>query len=220
MTDTALLGAPPEGAARPDPVRRALGSLLVDSAYVLTGFPIALVAFVLLVTGVSLSAGLLVLVVGVPVLALTLVVAGGFARLERARVAPVLGRPLRRRYRPRRSGLAAVVDTVADPRRWLDLGHGIAAFPVATATWSLLLTWWAAALGGLSYGLWAWALPDGDGDQRLAELLGWPGRAANVVGNTVLGALALVTLPLVARGCAAVQTGLARLLLDDTRPAS
>jgi hypothetical protein len=78
---------------------------VAGSAYVLTGFPLALIAFVLLVTGASLALGTLVIVVGFAVAALTLSIARGFAALERTRAQAVLGRPISTpAYRPLRPG--------------------------------------------------------------------------------------------------------------------
>ena len=97
-TDTAVL--PPMTAAAsalPEP-RSRLAQLGIDTGYVLLGFPIAIAAFVLVVTGLALGAGLLVIWVGVPVLALTLLAARGLATVERAQLPAVLERP---RARPR-----------------------------------------------------------------------------------------------------------------------
>ena len=215
MTATLIDTAAP---ARPVVHRRGLlGGLLPRSAYLLTGFPLATVAFVLLVPGVALAAGTLVITVGVAVAALTLAIATGFARLERTRVDAVLGRRLPRpAYRPLRPGfVGTVLSAGADPRRWLDLVHGIVAFPVATATFSLVVGWWAGALGGVTYGLWEWALPrDNPDNTTLAELIGLgDSRAADIMLTSGIGLTMLVTLPLVVAGCAAVQTGLARALL-------
>jgi hypothetical protein len=46
-----------------------------DSLYVLTGLPLALVSFVVLVAGLALGIGLLITLLGIPVAALTLNVA-------------------------------------------------------------------------------------------------------------------------------------------------
>jgi hypothetical protein len=197
--------------------RGFLPDLFARSAYLLTGFPLALVAFVLLVTGVSVAAGTLVIVVGFAVAALTLGIARGFARIERARVDAVVGERMPRpAYQPLRPGvLGAVLSAGADPRRWLDLLHGIVAFPIATATFGLVVGWWAGALGGVTYGLWEWALPRDDPDNTsLAELIGLgDSRTADILLVSGLGVAALATLPLVVAGCAAVQTGIARALL-------
>lgn len=199
--------------------RGFLPDMLARSAYLLTGLPLALAAFVLLVTGVAVAAGTLVIVVGVAVAALTLAIARGFARIERARVDAVVGERMPRpAYRPLRPGvLGAVLSAGADPRRWLDLLHGIVAFPVAATTFALVLSWWAVALGGLTYGLWEWALPRDAADPdntTLAELIGLGDtRTADILLVTGLGVAALATLPLVVAACAAVQTGIARALL-------
>lgn len=199
--------------------RGFLPDLLARSAYLLTGFPLALVAFVLLVTGAAVAAGTLVIVLGVAVAALTLGIARGFARIERARVDAVTGERMPRpAYQPLRPGvLGAVLSAGADPRRWLDLLHGIVAFPIATTTFSLVLSWWAGALGGVTYALWEWSLPRDAADPdntNLAELVGLgDSRTADVLLVTGLGVVALVTLPLVVAACSAVQTGIARALL-------
>jgi hypothetical protein len=204
--------------AAPATRRSWVGDLLAGSAYLITGFPLALAAFVLLVTGTAVGLGTLVIVVGFAVLALTLAVARGFAALERSRVDLALGRRLPRpAYRPLRDGtVGGVLSAGADPRRWLDLVHGIVAFPVAVATFALTVAWWSAALGGTGYVLWEWALPrDNPEDTTLAELIGLgDGRGPDILLTTGMGLFALVTLPLVVRGCVAVQTGIARALLS------
>lgn len=200
--------------------RPLVTDLLAGSAYVLTGLPLAVIAFALLLTGVAAGLGTLVVVVGFAVLALTLAIAQGFAALERSRVDLVLGRRLPRpTYRPLRDGAVGGVQSAgADPRRWLDLVHGIVAFPIALATFVITTVWWAVALSGTGYVLWEWALPRDDPDNTsLAELIGLgDGRMPDILLTTGIGLFALVTLPLVVRGCVAVQTGLARALLGGT----
>ena len=94
-TDTAVLPSmsSPAPTASPRPPSR-LRQLGVDTAYTLTGFPVAIASFVVVVTGLALGAGLLVVWVGVAVLAATLVAARGFATLERAWLPAVLGQPV------------------------------------------------------------------------------------------------------------------------------
>src|SRR4051812_34086193 len=69
-------------------VVRRLGN---DTQYVLVGFPIGIVTISLLMTGFGLGAGMLVTVLGLPILVATLFAARGFAVLERLRAASVLG---------------------------------------------------------------------------------------------------------------------------------
>lgn len=79
------------------PVRGLVRQLLRDSGYVLFSLPLALVGFVLAVAGISLTAGLLVTTLGLPVLTGTLYAARGLADLERLRLPAVLRQP---RVRP------------------------------------------------------------------------------------------------------------------------
>jgi hypothetical protein len=189
-----------------------------SAGYVLTGFPLAVAAFVLLVTGFAVGIGTLAITIGIGVLAGTLAAARTFARVERSRLDALLGvRMPRPAYRTPRGGrFGRAVSAGADPRRWLDLLHGIVAFPVAVATFSIVVTWFAAAVGGLGYVLWEWSLPRGGDNHSLAYYIGLGnGRTADILLITGLGAVAALTLPWVVRGCAAVQAGLAWALLAD-----
>jgi hypothetical protein len=189
-----------------------------SAGYVLTGFPLAVAAFVLLLTGFAVGIGTLAITIGIAVLAGTLAAARVLAQVERSRLDALFGfRTRRPAYRiPRGGKLGRAVSAGADPRRWLDLLHGIVAFPVAVATFSIVVTWFAGAIGGLGYVLWEWSLSRGPDNHSLAYFLGLgDGRTADILLTTALGAVMAVTLPWVVRGCAAVQAGLAWALLTD-----
>ena len=201
----------------PTPARPRL-RVAESTGYVLTGFPVAVAAFVVLLPGLALGLGTLPIVLGVAVLALTLYAARGFATLERARL-DLLWRTRvpRPAYRPVGQGGPGrvVLAAGADPRRWLDLAHGIVGFPVAVATFGIVVGWFAGAVGGLSYVLWEWSLPRNGEDETLAQLIGLgDGRLPDVLLTTALGAVLAVTFPFVVRGCAAVQAGLAWVFLS------
>src|SRR5215468_10953172 len=74
------------------PAQRMLRQLGHDTVYVLIGFPLAIAAFTIIITGLSAGGGLLVTIIGLPVLVATLYAARGFAHLERARIRPILRR--------------------------------------------------------------------------------------------------------------------------------
>ena len=204
--------APPIPAAPP---RLRVGR---SAGYVLTGFPLAVVAFVLLLTGFAVGIGTLAITIGIVVLAGTLAAARVFAGVERTRLDALFGfRTPRPAYRTPRGGrFGRAVSAGADPRRWLDLLHGIVSFPVAVATFAIVVAWFAAAAVGLGYVLWEWSVPRGPDEHSLAYYIGLgDGRTADVLLTTGLGAVAALTLPWVVRGCAAVQAGLAWALLAD-----
>jgi hypothetical protein len=207
-------------ATQAPPVPTATPRLRVgpSAGYVLTGFPLAVAAFVLLLTGFAVGISTLAITIGIAVLAGTLAAARVLARVERSRLDALFGfRTPRPAYRvPRGGKLGRAVSAGADPRRWLDLLHGIVAFPVAVATFSIVVAWFAGAIGGLGYVLWEWSLPRGPDNHSLAYLLGLgDGRTADILLTTALGAVMAVTLPWVVRGCAAMQAGLAWALLTD-----
>jgi hypothetical protein len=189
-----------------------------SAAYVVTGFPLAVVSFVLLVAGFSVGVSTLAITVGFAVLAGTLGAARAFAGIERTRLEAFYGtRMPRPAYRTPHGGrLGRALSAGADPRRWLDLLHGILGFPVAVATFAVVVSWFAAAVGGLGYVLWEWSVPRGADNHSLAYYMGLgDGRTADVLLTTGLGAVAALALPWVVRGCAAVQARLAWSLLAD-----
>ncbi|MFC0007257.1 sensor histidine kinase [Micromonospora siamensis] len=202
----------------PTPLRGTARQLLRDSGYVLLGLPLAIAGFAAAVVGISLSAGLLVTTLGLPVLAGTLYVARALADVERFRLPAVLRQP---RVRPDYLAPPAgggywrrVFIPMRDAQSWLDLAHGLFKLPVALLTLVPLVVWWALALTGTLYWAYDWAIPRGPDDQDLSQLLGMgDGATARIALNTAIGLFALLTLPLMARGCALLQASFARALL-------
>src|SRR3954471_14688432 len=81
-------------------VSRTLRQIGNDSAYLILGFPIALAGYIVVFTLFSVGAGMLVTVVGIPIMVGALYAARAFADLERLRLPAVLNRPAPRpRYR-------------------------------------------------------------------------------------------------------------------------
>ncbi|MFU8853378.1 sensor histidine kinase [Micromonospora sp. SL1-18] len=194
------------------------GQLLRDSGYVLFGLPLALVGFVVAVAGIALTAGLLVTTLGLPVLAGTLYAVRALADLERLRLPAVLRQPrVRPVYLapgPKAGYWRRILTPMRDPQSWLDLLHAFVKLLVSLPTFVVLLVWWAVAVGGTLYFTYDWAIPHGPGQQDLSELLGMGvGPVPRIALNTSFGVFCLFTLPLVARGCARIQAGLARSLL-------
>ena len=212
MTTTTLTASHP-GADMNHNVFAQLGR---DAAYLLTGFPIAVVSFSVLVTGLSTGLGLLITLLGIPVLVVTLQVARLFAAVERWRVELVTGTAVRAAYRPldlQGGWLRRWWDRLRDTQAWLDALHGMLVFPLATVTWSIAVTWIAGAGGGLTYWLWSRALPDDPDNETLTSLLDlpWP----EWVTQLFLGGLLLITLIPVLRGCTWVHTTFSSSLLGN-----
>jgi signal transduction histidine kinase len=213
-SDTAVL---PTSTA-PSVRRGPLAQLGADSAYNLIRFPIGIAAFVAVVTGLSVGAGLLVIWVGLAVLALALVVARGFAMVERAMIPAVLGHevPQPVYLRPEGSRVRQLLTPLRDPQTWLDSLHGIVAFPFAILGFVVTVTFWSAALGGLTYFAWDWSLPRGPGNDNLPELLGFDNTTGTRIAfYTVVGVLFAVILPFAVRGTALLQAQVSRALLTS-----
>jgi signal transduction histidine kinase len=196
-----------------------LRQLGVDTQFILLGFPLGIITIVLCMVGFSLGLGLAVLWVGVPLLMVTLMTARGFAALERARIAPVLRRrmPDPVYKRPSAPGFwRRVLTPIADGQSWLDLLHGVFRFIPSTFAFSVAVTWWAGALGGLTYVLWEWSIPRGPDNTDLPQLLGmgdaW---ATRVIFYTAAGVFFAGTLYPVVRGVALLEALFGRALLSS-----
>lgn len=193
----------------PQPMRRKsrpgwLARLLTDSAYTLMGLPSAIVIFTVLVVGWTLGVGTAITIFGLPILTGTLYVARFFAESERRALARVVDVPAvtirYARAEPSATWWRRVLTPLGDSRYWLDFGHGILSLFTSLVSFSLVLTWWLATVSGLLYPLWFWALPDGNDDQRLHELIGLPDTAAYELGFYGLtGVVFAVTLPMIVR---------------------
>ncbi|MFI7602623.1 sensor histidine kinase [Actinoplanes sp. NPDC049681] len=201
------------------PVRRLVRQIGLDTQFILLGFPLGIITIVLCVTGFALGVGTAVIWVGVPVLLGTLMLARGFATVERARIGPVLGRRLPHPYYKRaRAGASfgkRVLIPLSDGQAWLDLLHGVFRFIPSTIAFCFAVTWWAGTLGGLTFPLWDWSIPRGPDDTDLPELLGmgdaWSTRA---IFYLALGFFFLGTLYPVLRGTALLEALFARALLS------
>jgi signal transduction histidine kinase len=206
-TDT----APPERA-------NFLRQLGIDSGYTLLGFPLATVSFTVLVAGLSAGVGTLVVVIGLPVVVGTLFVARAFADIERLRFPAVLRRPRSRptyRAAPPDAGVwKRLITPLTQTQSWLDLAHGILHFPIAVATFCVVLSWWASAVAGTLTIAWDWSIPRGPDNTSLAQLVGLGDSTFARIGfQTAIGVACLLSLPLVVRGCALLSAGFSRFLL-------
>ena len=218
MTETLVMTptSPPAHVAGTPLVRRTLH----DSAYALSAFPLALVAHVVVITLLALGAALSVLIGGVLVVVVAVLVARGFAGLERIRL-----RTVRSDAVPAPSYLRAgsgdrfwrrTLTPLRDPQSWLDVVWSLVGLLTGTAAFAIALTWWSAVLTGASYWLWERFIPrDGD-DKSLADLVGLgESRAADVGLITGIGVVALLTLPFAVRLAALVHSSLASVLLTS-----
>lgn len=187
--------------------------------YVVSGLPMGVASFSLVLAALVLGVSTVWLVVTLPILAFALVLAGGFAGLERRRLRWLDGTLAPSYHRVATSGgfIRRSLTLLRDPQRWRDAVHALVIFPVRIATSVVSVTITAIALGGITYPLWAWSLPDNPGDNvTLLELMGFtPSYVVDLGSYVLLGLIAAIATPYVVYGCAALDAGLARLLLSD-----
>ena len=186
-----------------------------ETAYLLIDLPVGVAGFTFVVTGLSLGAGLLITLVGIPILVLTLLGCRGAAWLElrRARLLsldlpdpPPLDRTgsfLRRASRP-------LVDGVG----WRAAAYFVLMLPVGIVTFTVAITIWATALGLLTLPAWAWSVPHGGPQFGNAYYWNKPWQLALAV---LAGAILTLLAPWVVRALAACDRGLVRGLLGTSR---
>ena len=181
-------------------------AMALDWAYLVTGLPLGIVTFTVVVSGLALAAGLAVTLVGIPVLLGALYVGRWMADVEQARAGWVLGAAVRRPRRRWQGGLwRRFKAAVADPGAWRDQLWGALLLPVGIAGFTVAVTAWSVALGLLSSPLWYWSLPDGK-DHTIALLdstsAGW---------SALRVALGVALVPIAAWACRGLAEGSARL---------
>ncbi len=119
---------------------------------IIAGFFTATISFIAVTTLFSTGGSLLIVLVGVPIVALGIEAARLFARVERWRVSILSDRPLiAHPYRPLdldiRAPYGAWVRTWAeaqflDVNRWLDVAYALVAFPLAVLEFVVAFTLW------------------------------------------------------------------------------
>jgi signal transduction histidine kinase len=190
------------------------GAFLRDGLYLVLGGITGTLLFVVVVTTVSTVAGLIILVVGVPLGIAAIYLHRWMCDIDRHRVrlvsAAAIPRPYRRR-RPDEGVLRWWMSMIADRTTWRDVAWMVAGFPV-TLLGFVVVALAVAALGVITLPLWAWALPAGDG--RLGG-----GFDAAVLLAVPMGFALSVAAAWLVRGATELQVRMARALLGPWREA-
>ncbi|HZV75646.1 MAG TPA: sensor histidine kinase [Conexibacter sp.] len=144
------------------PVRSAVLRWARELAFHCVGLVTSVVGFTLWVTGVSVTLGLAVTVMGLLVALVFFWTFRWFARVERRRAALVLPVPIPERYRRGKPGagwFARLRAAAADPATWKDFAWsgicGVLGFAISLAAVVL----WGVVLGLVTLPAWYWSLP-------------------------------------------------------------
>jgi signal transduction histidine kinase len=190
---------------------------LADTGYILTGFVLATAWWVLLVTLISTGTGMVVTLVGLPVLAATAYLWTKIAETERWRARRFLGLDVESPYRPIEAGgllsrvfePRVVWERVKDPAVWRDLAYLLLVFfPLAIATFCIAVTAWAVGLGlvALPFYYWTGAGPELGQSHRIDTL-------PEALGAFAVGLAVILVLPWILGLLAAAHGWTVRSLL-------
>lgn len=191
-------------------------------AYLIGGFALSMVAISVLTSVFFSGVGMVILVVGIPIIVGSLYAARGFGMADRALLPltglPAIAEPQWPTVPVDAHWSTKLLAPMKSGHYWSYLLHTMIVAPIlATLTFSVAITWAATTLGGLTFWLWAWTLP------YKADLVGgWIARGLHLSGSAtvieaviylILGVVSGVTLPWVLRGLSRVHHGVASAML-------
>ena len=183
-------------------------------AHNLAGLAIGMVTCIAAITLLALGVALLpLMLIGVPILGLTMRAVGWLARFERARFALFLGARIAAWPAAGRAGYRWVLvprwRAFRERATWGETGYALARLPVSLVAAAVSLLAWSLSLVMLTLPLYNGALPAGGALVSGTVLRGDPTMAVSVA----LGLLLFLAAPRLTRGAAAVDASLTRLLL-------
>lgn len=198
-----------------------------SALYLLTVFALAMVSLSVLITLLSTGSGLIVLVVGLPILVVSLIAARGFGIADRWLLRltglPEVEEPVWSTDGPDQNGFwMTLTRPLRNGRYWLYLLHGMIVSPIVSiVTFTLTTIWLSISLGGLTYWFWGGFLPRHGGNewgQYVSAAMpwlfgGWSSWAVEVVLYLVAGIVFAITLPWAMGGLARVHHAIAQGML-------
>jgi signal transduction histidine kinase len=193
------------------------------AGYLLASMAVGIFWFVVLVTGISVGLSLVIIWVGIPILAATMLAWRGGAWLERRWIRLALGVDIPDPYRPlAHGGLWHRLHLLAtDPATWKDLVYLALLFPLGILWFVVTATLWAGALTLLTTPLFYWIPSNGTIE---IDLYDDPGRTWLVIDDlpkalaaAAVGLLLCVVAAVATRGMAAAQAAIAQGLLGPSQ---
>ncbi len=188
----------------------------LESAHLVLNLPAGIAFFTAVVTLVSLSAGLLITLVGVPLLIATILAGRLIGTIQRARAQAFLGVRLTPFDRLASTGSLwkRAWAALTDGPGWRGLVFGVLALPWGIFTFTITVVVLSLAVGGVTSPIWGWFSPPNFGDNGGIE---GGLRVLYQVGLVVVGLLFAAIAPWILRGLAAGDRFFIRTLLSKTR---
>lgn len=196
----------------------------VELLYSVLGLPIGVAGFVFTVTTLSVSGGLLVTFVGLPLLAVTGLISRYAGSKLRRFANRLIGTnvPEAQRFHANPGLLGWIGSCLKDGTAWRARLYLLLKLPVGIAMFVAATVCWVYGFGGLTYATWRWALPcnttsDGVCHHSIGFTDSWqadtPGR---ILLMTIGGLLLFLAAPWVVRGFVSIDRALVSSLLGPT----
>ena len=134
-----------------------------ETIHLLLNMPIGIATFTIVVTGFALGFGLLITLLGIPILIAMLYVSRGMGWFERGRAKLLLDVDVPRPYRadpPSDHWWRVPVSRLTDPATWTEIVYHLLLLPIGVLTFTVAFTFWVAGVSLLFLPVYAWALPE------------------------------------------------------------
>ena len=173
------------------------------------GLPVGIAAFTFAVTAFSLSVGLAITLVGLPLFVLTLLASRWIAKLERERARMVIDEPVVADRPLSGSAMERSKALLRDRSAWTGGAWSLLMLPIGVAGFTAAITLWSTALGFITSPLWYWAT---DSSNDTIPLLDSTSAGYSAL-RVLIGLALLPTTAMVCRGLAAGTGRAARAIL-------
>ncbi|HSK34332.1 MAG TPA: sensor domain-containing protein [Propionicimonas sp.] len=195
------------------------------SAYLIVSFVVSMIAISVLSSVFFAGVGMVILLVGLPLMSGSLLLARGLGVAERRMLGwtglPEIPEPVWPKPAAGAHWTSRLLSPLGSGHYWSYLLHQLLINPVvSTVTFSLTVAWWAATLGGLTYWFWQGFLPDPEVDpwaewlrSQVPLLQGLSASAAEGTTYLVAGVLFGVTLPWVIGALGRLRHAIAAAML-------
>jgi signal transduction histidine kinase len=242
MDTSMTLPLPPDPVRTSNPLVRALRAPIEartwkETAYLLLNLPVGIATFTIIVTGFALGFGLLITLVGIPILIGMFYVSRAMGTVERVRAGLLLDLDVPRPYRadpPRDRWWRPFLSRLTDPATWTEIAYHLLLLPIGTITFTIVVTFWALGLTLLLAPFVGWSLTHpihaidawfqitltnspntvviGTPGSRFTWVIDTPGEFAVI---SLIGLLILFLTPWVIRGLATANRALVRGMLGS-----
>ena len=206
-----------------NPIRRIIApwrspaKLWRQGCYVSLGFPIGIVEFVVSITMLSISAGLLItFVLAIPFVFALFAVNRWFARGERSRAKALLDVDIDDTMPPLAGTtfFGRLGERARSKRRWKEIAHSLASILTGTVGYALVAAVWGGSLALVALPLYRGALPNDQAEFWLFSI----GDTGSALLTGLVGVVGIVVAaPWLTVGVAEAQVSMAKALLGGGR---